>query len=501
MFSNLNMNRFGGGSKSTSTGANSKAAGGGKRKAEVSPRKMEPITKKRSALGDLTNAVKKKALGGGTNKDKHAKATLAAVAAEKPVVRVTRSKSLVSEEPKETAQVVAPAKKGKTSQTVDKDVPVLVKAKIIVPEKLSVGPSKLPVRQTRASRTRISEEKENSTTVQARRVTRSSNSKPTVQDSSTSADDEEDSSLYKTAVSTPESDLSQSVEDQNRKNEQLSLQKKSKLPHGVVDFDAETVKDQYQVGLYAEEIFAYYKRRENRFHVKKYLDEQTELNRNMRSILVDWMVEVQESFELNHETMYLGVKIVDLFLSKTIVKREQLQLVGTTALYIAAKYDERCPPAIDDFCYICDDAYPTKEIIKMEMIILRSLNYDIGFPLSYRFVRRYSRCAKLDMDTLTLARYILEMSLMEYDFIDVKDSMLAASALLLALVMKKVKAPWSKTLEYYSGYNKEDLFDLTHRLHEYLTNVPSHLKTIRSKYSHKVFYEAAKVPLPDELKL
>lgn len=49
------MNRFGGGSKSTSTGANSKAAGGGKRKAEVSPRKMEPITKKRSALGDLTN--------------------------------------------------------------------------------------------------------------------------------------------------------------------------------------------------------------------------------------------------------------------------------------------------------------------------------------------------------------------------------------------------------------------------------------------------------------
>jgi hypothetical protein len=37
--------------------------------------------------------------------------------------------------------------------------------------------------------------------------------------------------------------------------------------------------------------------------------------------------------------MYLGVKLVDLFLSKTVVKREQLQLVGTTALYIAAKYD------------------------------------------------------------------------------------------------------------------------------------------------------------------
>lgn len=89
------------------------------------------------------------------------------------------------------------------------------------------------------------------------------------------------------------------------------------------------------------------------------------------------------------------------------------------------------------------------------------------------------------MDTLTLARYILEMSLLEYDFIDVKDSMIAASSLLLALVMKGVKNPWSKTLEYYSGYSKEEIFDLTHRVHAFLSTVPSHLKTIRSKYSHK----------------
>jgi G2/mitotic-specific cyclin-B3 len=105
--------------------------------------------------------------------------------------------------------------------------------------------------------------------------------------------------------------------------------------------------------------------------------------------------------------------------------------------------------------------------------------------LSYRFLRRYSRCAKLDMDTLTLARYLLEMSLMEYNFIDVKDSMMASSCLLLALVMKSVKEPWSKTLEYYSGYSKEDIFDLTHRLHVFISKVPPHLKTIRSKYSHK----------------
>ncbi len=52
---------------------------------------------------------------------------------------------------------------------------------------------------------------------------------------------------------------------------------------------------------------------------------------------------------------------------------------------------ERCPPVIDDFCYICDDAYSQKEVILMEERMLRALKFDIGVPLSYRFLRRYAR--------------------------------------------------------------------------------------------------------------
>ena len=73
--------------------------------------------------------------------------------------------------------------------------------------------------------------------------------------------------------------------------------------------------------------------------IEKYMDRQTEISISMRSILVDWMVEVQESFELNHETLYLAVKLVDLYLSKVVISRDKLQLVGSTALFIACKFD------------------------------------------------------------------------------------------------------------------------------------------------------------------
>lgn len=75
--------------------------------------------------------------------------------------------------------------------------------------------------------------------------------------------------------------------------------------------------------------------------IEDYMDRQICLTRWMRSLLVDWMVEIQESFELNHETLYLGVKLVDMYLSKMTVGKETLQLVGAAAMFIASKYDER----------------------------------------------------------------------------------------------------------------------------------------------------------------
>jgi hypothetical protein len=50
--------------------------------------------------------------------------------------------------------------------------------------------------------------------------------------------------------------------------------------------------------------------------VPDYMNAQMEITDVMRGILVDWLVEVQESFELNHETLYTAVKMTDIYLSK-----------------------------------------------------------------------------------------------------------------------------------------------------------------------------------------
>ena len=67
-----------------------------------------------------------------------------------------------------------------------------------------------------------------------------------------------------------------------------------------------------------------------------YMAKQSDISVSMRWILVDWMVEVAEEYRLSTETLYLAVSYIDRFLSHMSVKRDKLQLVGTTAMFIAS---------------------------------------------------------------------------------------------------------------------------------------------------------------------
>ncbi|EDW16505.1 G2/mitotic-specific cyclin-B3 [Drosophila mojavensis] len=279
------------------------------------------------------------------------------------------------------------------------------------------------------------------------------------------------------------------------------------VPDDVEDFDRKNWDDPFQVSNYARDIFNYLKTREPEFPITDYMPKQIHLTTWMRTLLVDWMVEVQETFELNHETLYLAVKIVDLYLCRVVINKEKLQLLGAAAFFIACKYDERQPPLIEDFLYICDGAYNHDELVKMEMETLRTINYDLGIPLSYRFLRRYARCAKVQMPTLTLARYILELSLMDYATISFSDSQMASAALFMALRMHGGTAnlnnkTWTSTLIFYTGYQLADFAEVIPVLNAGLHRKPrATIKTIRNKYSHKIFHEVAKVPLLSNVEL
>ncbi|VDL80084.1 unnamed protein product [Nippostrongylus brasiliensis] len=70
------------------------------------------------------------------------------------------------------------------------------------------------------------------------------------------------------------------------------------------------------------------------------LEKHPDLAARTRSILVDWMMEVCACEKQHRETFHLAVDYVDRFLATFEgIKSHTFQLVGTSALFLASKYE------------------------------------------------------------------------------------------------------------------------------------------------------------------
>jgi G2/mitotic-specific cyclin 3/4 len=172
-----------------------------------------------------------------------------------------------------------------------------------------------------------------------------------------------------------------------------------------------------------------------------YMDHQAEIQWSMRAVLMDWLVQVHNRFTLLPETLFLSVNYVDRFLSAKVVSLGKLQLVGATALFLAAKYEEINCPSVQEIVYMVDGAYTIDEVLKAERFMLSMLQFELGWPGPMSFLRRISKADDYDLETRTLSKYFLEITIMDERFVGCAPSFLAAGAHCLARLMLK-KGDW-----------------------------------------------------------
>ncbi|XP_036236460.1 cyclin-A1-like [Molothrus ater] len=188
------------------------------------------------------------------------------------------------------------------------------------------------------------------------------------------------------------------------------------------------------VGEYAEDIYQYLQEAEVRFRPKPYyMRKQPDITTGMCAILVDQLVEVGEEYKLRTETLYLAVNFLDRFRSCMSALRGKLQLVGTAAILLAAKYEEIYPPDVDEFVYKTDDTYTKKQLLRMENLLLKVLGFDLTAPTVSQFLLQYTQRCGICMRTENIARYLAELSLLQVDpLLKYLPSQIAAAGYCLA---------------------------------------------------------------------
>jgi G2/mitotic-specific cyclin 1/2 len=208
---------------------------------------------------------------------------------------------------------------------------------------------------------------------------------------------------------------------------------RAETPQAARDLDREDLDDPLMVAEYANDIFEYLRDLEcNSVPNPNYMSHQDDLEWKTRGILVDWLVEVHTRFHLLPETLFLAVNVVDRFLSEKVVQLDRLQLVGITAMFIASKYEEVLSPHIANFRHIADDGFTEAEILSAERFVLATLNYDLSYPNPMNFLRRISKADNYDIQSRTIGKYLMEISLLDHRLMAYRPSHIAAAAMYLS---------------------------------------------------------------------
>uniref|UniRef100_A0A671LZG3 Cyclin N-terminal domain containing 2 n=1 Tax=Sinocyclocheilus anshuiensis TaxID=1608454 RepID=A0A671LZG3_9TELE len=131
-----------------------------------------------------------------------------------------------------------------------------------------------------------------------------------------------------------------------------------------------------------------------------------------RAILVDWLIQVHVSA-----------------IFRFVICGKPL---GVVCLFLAAKKEE-CPlPEVSELCYLMENAYSKKQLLRMERRVLTWLKFDLYHCPPLHFLLISASIARCSDKVVWMARYLLELLLLEGQCVVYLPAQLAGAALHIA---------------------------------------------------------------------
>jgi len=184
---------------------------------------------------------------------------------------------------------------------------------------------------------------------------------------------------------------------------------------------------------------------------------------NLRSKMVDWMIEVLSSYKCCDQTFFIAVNLMDLFLEKTNVQHEvsDLHLTGVTCMFMASKYEEIYPLRLSVVHEkIAHRKIHPDQIKKKEMEIFMTLGYKMTNSTPYEFIMntlhqlnvKETMAPRLYNYLKKVCVYLAKANMHDYELLSQQDySELAASTLFVAF---KIIEQLDKSFPLFEMLNK-----------------------------------------------
>lgn len=163
-----------------------------------------------------------------------------------------------------------------------------------------------------------------------------------------------------------------------------------------------------------------------------------------RSTIADWCVKIMDVCQYQRETAEIAVSYLDRFMASpdgysVLLDRSQFQLAALACVYSAVKVHEEQALGPELVAKLSNGERTSREIEAMELRVLQAVQWRVNPPTAMAFVRNHiDLIPDDDLDGLTrqalldLTQYQIDMSLLDYEFVMKKASLVGLAALLNA---------------------------------------------------------------------
>ncbi|KAH7656633.1 Cyclin-like protein, partial [Dioscorea alata] len=235
------------------------------------------------------------------------------------------------------------------------------------------------------------------------------------------------------------------------------FQDQSPIEFTVMRFEEEDDEEGYK-GL---------RRRERRNGAPtSYADEYTDETINgdlilqQRLLMVNWIIEHAKAMELQNETIFLGVSLLDRFLSKGYFTTDKnLQLLGISCITLATRIEENQPyNNIRQRSFtVGSNVYSRSEVVSMEWLVMEVLKFQCFPPTIHNFLWFYLKASGADAEVEALARYLAVLSLLDHERLSFWPSTVAASLVILASLATDHDSSCHLVMETHVRTKNDDL--------------------------------------------
>ncbi|XP_027361398.1 cyclin-SDS [Abrus precatorius] len=154
-----------------------------------------------------------------------------------------------------------------------------------------------------------------------------------------------------------------------------------------------------------------------------------------REQMVHWMVEQSYRKQLRQETMFLGVNLLDRFLSEGYFKaKRNLQIGGIACLTLATRIEEnqQYNRVGQKYFYVGSSVYSRMEVVAMEWMVQDVLKFQCFLPTIYNFLWFYLKAANADGIIEKRVKYLAVLALSAHERLCYWPSTVAAALVILA---------------------------------------------------------------------